>query len=309
MFMRKFIEFIFFGNFFYGLCVIAMSLDASLFQGFTIPYSYYLFIACFTVIYYTQSYERIFKFPKRISTVALTRNKCFQWLQRNNIAIFYIQIFLFVIGCVSLFRLIFFDIHNVFNHVRIAHMVIVLLLCLLAFFYYGTVFLPGLKFSLRIGLIKPFIIGLIWAGVVAVLPAVTEEIITDSAIFSNKTLYVFLDYFLLISILAIIFDIKDYEADNNVELKTFVVKMGKIRTINYIITPLCIVYILFCVYMFVLNFETEYIIYFLLPAIALLIISRKMFAEKNILFYLAAIDGLMLLKALTGIIIQIFLIR
>jgi 4-hydroxybenzoate polyprenyltransferase len=106
-----------------------------------------------------------------------------------------------------------------------------------------------------------------------------------------------------ITMLCIMFDIKDYAADHNSQLKTFVVTYGLRKTIFFIIIPLSAVGLgTFVTYAFLRDFSWERILINIAPFILLIIVAYSMQRRKSILYYLAIIDGLMLVKAICGII-------
>ena len=118
----------------------------------------------------------------------------------------------------------------------------------------------------------------------------------------TKAFRFFIKNFMYISLLAILFDIKDYAADHNLKLKTFVVRMGLHKTIFLIIIPLTILgFISLLIFAFLMHFPPWRIIINSIPFVLLVIVSWTMTSRKSILYYLAVIDGLMLLKALCGI--------
>ena len=106
-----------------------------------------------------------------------------------------------------------------------------------------------------------------------------------------------------ITMLCVMFDIKDYAADHNKQLKTFVVLYGLRKTIFYFIIPLSLVglgtFVLFAV---LRDFPVLRILINTVPFILLIIVAYSMHRRKSILYYLAIIDGLMLVKAVCGII-------
>ena len=103
------------------------------------------------------------------------------------------------------------------------------------------------------------------------------------------------------------FDIKDYAADHNSQLKTFVVTYGLRKTIFLIIIPLSAVGLgTFVLYAFLREFSWQRIVINIIPFVLLIIVALSMQRRKNILYYLAIIDGLMLVKAICGIIGIIF---
>lgn len=304
--MKKFLELIFFGNIFYGICAVIMTLESSLFQGFVIDNMlFYVFIFCITILYYTQSYEIIFKLPKKNKAFKNNINKRLVWFRKNNKMIFYLQIFLLIASIISIVFYLY-TIENFFTNIRVIHIVLIIVLLITAIFYYGKIMFPGKDISLRRGLIKPFIIGFVWAGVVVLMPAVMQEIIADKTVMSTLTLFSFLDYFLLVSILAIMFDIKDYEDDINADLKTYIVQLGREKSIKKIIIPLIIIYICFLIAMIIMIKQNIYFI--LYHTIVILLITSvvfSLFKDRKILYYLIAIDGIMLIKAGLGITVNL----
>ena len=106
---------------------------------------------------------------------------------------------------------------------------------------------------------------------------------------------------MFIAVLGIMFDIKDYADDYNKELKTFVVNLGLRKTIFYIIIPLCVLGLgMFLSYAFIHHFPLVRILLNTIPFILLIFVAYSMYQRKSILYYLAVIDGLMLVKAACG---------
>ena len=103
------------------------------------------------------------------------------------------------------------------------------------------------------------------------------------------------------------FDIKDYAADHNRQLKTFVVKAGLRKTIFYILIPLCIAGLdSFLLFGIARQFSLPKILINVIPFVSLIAVAYSMHRRKSILYYLVVIDGLMLLKALCGTIAMIY---
>jgi 4-hydroxybenzoate polyprenyltransferase len=157
----------------------------------------------------------------------------------------------------------------------------------------------------QIGWLKPFIVGFTWSGWVTVYPLLALQI--DEADGRQTpvlpaTLF-WLQNFIFISILAIIFDIKDYRTDVHFNLNTYPAKLGITNTFRYVIFPATIlnivVFILFQVQGIFLPVQTliQSVPYLLL--IWIILTHRE---PGSVLYYLVAIDGLMFLKAISGII-------
>ena len=108
---------------------------------------------------------------------------------------------------------------------------------------------------------------------------------------------------MFISVLAILFDVKDYAADHNHALKTFVVRVGLKRVILGIVLPLAAIGFL-CLWMVLglKSIASPAMVFLTIPMIALIWVALNMNKKRPIKWYLFVIDGLMPLKAICGII-------
>ncbi len=156
--------------------------------------------------------------------------------------------------------------------------------------------------------LKPFVIGFIWAGLVTVYPVLFHQAVKGldyipTAIGS----LLFLKNFMFVTVLCIMFDIKDYAMDYNQQIKTFVVNNGLRKTIFYIIIPLCIIGLgVFLAYGTTHQFSLMKILLNTIPFVLLIIVAYSMHSRRSILYYLGVIDGLMLVKAVCGSIAMIY---
>jgi 4-hydroxybenzoate polyprenyltransferase len=116
-------------------------------------------------------------------------------------------------------------------------------------------------------------------------------------------IYLWLHNFMFISVLAILFDVKDYAADHNHALKTFVVRVGLKKLILSIALPLAATGF-FCLWMVLglKSIASPAIIFLSIPMLALIWVALNMNKKRPIKWYLFVIDGLMPLKACCGII-------
>ncbi len=106
---------------------------------------------------------------------------------------------------------------------------------------------------------------------------------------------------MFISVLSIMFDIKDYAKDYNFELKTFVVKFGLRKTIFFILIPLLLLgWVSFVTYGLLNGFSFMRIFLNTLPFLVCTVVALELQKRKSIYFYLIIIDGLMLVKAFCG---------
>jgi 4-hydroxybenzoate polyprenyltransferase len=162
----------------------------------------------------------------------------------------------------------------------------------------------------RIGWLKPFVVGFTWTGVVNIFPVLFWHIrhqaadgqpLLPSGIF-------WLQSFLFVSALAVIFDIKDFRSDVRTGVFTYPARLGVRKTFLYIIFPLIFLSMV-CLVIFLQQqaYSPIQIAFQLIPYFVLLILSLNFKKVKDVLFYLVAIDGLMLVKALCGAISVLYL--
>lgn len=293
---ERFFQHFFFGNYFYGCCVVALAVEANLQQGY--PFNsllFYTLLFAVTVLYYTHAYlseSQQFNIHPRSLWYKQYKKQVYrsQWILTG--IVLFISIHL---GMGWIHKL---------AGIHIWQWLILAFFPLMASWYYGNR-LPFIKgSSLRShGWIKPFVIGFIWAGAVTVYPAFFAALENNQPYQPDIFhLLLFIKNGMFITMLCILFDIKDYAADHNEELKTFVVRYGLRKTLFYIIIPLTLVGLgVFLVYGITHSFPPLRMVINTLPFILLIIVTYHMHRRKSILYYLAIIDGLMLIKALCGI--------
>jgi hypothetical protein len=288
---------IFFGNYFYGLCTIALSIEAglSLSQNFN-SFCYYLFMFSGTVVYYTYAYKE--------EPIAGKQNERSIWYHKNGAFVKYSQWILSAVFLTSTIYFLVIKWQN-FAQFHLLQCALMITFPLIAAFYFSDVaYLFGSSSLRNKGWLKPFVIGFVWAGVVTIFPSIFYAIESKRLFtFELKMLLYFFNNFMFISILCIIFDIKDYATDHNRQLKTFVVQFGLKRTIYWIILPLSLLVLgTNGLYGFLQQYSTLRLIINIIPFILLIIVTYTLYQRKSILYYLAIIDGLMLMKGICGII-------
>lgn len=293
---ERFFHHFFFGNYFYGCCVVALAIEANLQQGYPLNRPvFYLLLFAVTVLYYTHAYLNEYH-QHNINP----RN---HWYRQYQQWIYYSQwILTVIVTFISIYFFIEWKDH--FFQVTIWQWLMLAFFPLMAIWYYGDrlPFVKGSSLRSR-GWIKPFVIGFIWAGIVTIYPAFFAALENEQPyrpeIFH---LLLFIKNGMFITMLCILFDIKDYAADHNQELKTFVVRYGLRKTLFLIIIPLTLAGLgVFLIYGFTHSFPLLRMAINTIPFIMLIIVTYHMHRRKSILYYLAIIDGMMLLKALCGI--------
>ncbi len=294
--MNKFVRSFFFSNYFYGCCVLALSIETNLQLATSLnsPF-YYLLIFTASVVYYTKSYtsEASYSEPNRRA----------QWYRINKIKVLYSQTSLLFITIV-LTAFLFYQNFTAIKQLTATEWKLALIFPLTATLYYGSIFPKNPTHNLRsIGWLKPFVIGFVWTGVVSIYPLLYKAIENHQHFEPHWLVWMFfIKNFIFISILCILFDIKDYAADHNSQLKTFVVRLGLRKTLFYVIIPLALVsFISFIIFTLSRHLPLTRIFINSVPYILLITVTWSMQRRKTILYYLAIIDGLLLVKAACGI--------
>lgn len=295
MSVKTHISSIFFGNYFYGVCAVGLSVEASLQQRFPLlPLPYYLLIAGATIWFYTKAYITE-------QTVA-SGNPRTDWYIRNKVPVQWSQRLLLLLMGVSAVYLL--ATHEMYP-LSLLQYLLAFVFPLASYLYYGVSYQGLGHFNLRkIGWIKPFIIGFSWAGLCTVYPILFYRLTHPQPIpLTLISVLLFIKNFMFVSVLCIMFDIKDYAMDYNRRLKTFVVKTGLRKTIFYIIIPLCLAGLgSFLLYGSTHRFSGMKITLNTIPFLLTIAMAYSLHRRKGILYYLILIDGLMLVKAVCGIV-------
>ena len=293
-----FIKGLLFSNIFYGCCAVALSVETAFQQQIPLThFSFYLVICSATTLYYTHAYIHHYH------TINATANERTIWYFKHRGILPYTQLILLTITIATAIAL-FIENQPHFKNFSTQNRILLFLFPLLAAMYYGA-FVPGkVFFSLRnYGLIKPFLIGLIWAGTVSLIPVIYHDLVNNTQyVFTTTTAFLVTKNWLFITILCILFDFKDYADDHNLRLKTFIVRLGLRTTLFQVILPMAIAsWAFFVAIAFLEHFPFLRILINGIPFGLLIIVCYSMYQRKSILYYLAIIDGLMLVKAICGI--------
>lgn len=290
----------FYGNYFYGICAIALSIDTSLQLGLPLnnPF-YYALISIATVLYYTHAYYiDVIRQPNMA-------NDRSQWygLHQKNVEKIQI-IFTALIGLILLLMVNGLQPH--FDQVHWISWVFIFALLLISAAYYHQLHQIFGKWSLRhVGLLKPFIIGLVWAGLVSFTSVFFYDLSFpgQNRSLDADTWLVFLNNWLYISLLSVLFDIKDVFEDAQEKITTWVILLGVKKTLCWLVYPMAILGCLtYWGIAFMQNLSVFRIVFNSIPYVLLITVCTQMHTRKSILYYLAIIDGLMLVKAICGMI-------
>jgi len=294
--LKKLAAFIFYGNYFYGLCVVAQAIESTLMQGFSLNgWMYYCLAFITTVFYYNYPYVR--KYPEEGTDPRTV------WYKNHYRFVKWNQRFFMLILIVSLIAFLY-QYQDSIQKANLMHWLLVFIFPLVAAMYYGlNVF--STKYNLRkVGWLKPFIIGFTWAGMVSVYPILFQDIIKEVPYHYNGIgALLFLKNLMYISVLAMMFDIKDYAADSKKQLNTFVVKLGLRKMIFYIFLPLPVLGLLtFLSYATLHHFHLLKMVLIMIPFFLLILAGLSLRKRRTLMYYLIVIDGLMVVKAAFGIV-------
>jgi len=289
------VNFIFYGNYFYGICTVALCIEAGLQHLLPLnSWLFYVLVFAATVTYYTKAY---------MTDISVeTINKRTQWYNQNRSVVKLSQFIFISLTAGILLYLLWKHFEGALLFV-IREWAIICVFPLVAALYYGFNSRVG-NYNLRnVGSLKPFVIGFTWAGFVTVYPVLYYSFEKHLPYEPQSiTLFLFLKNFIFITILCIMFDIKDYASDYNHHIKTFVVQTGLRKTIFYILIPLTLLGLFtFIVFVIYERFHVTRILLNTIPFILLLFLTYSMRLRRTTLYYLVVVDGMMLVKAVCGI--------
>lgn len=300
------------------MCALSLAIESSLQQSIGLnKFVFYLLMGSATIVYYTYAYmgeisiRAVFWHRTIHITPATTYsfyNRRTRWYQRNNRIINLTQVLFLLIALACSVYLAFLEYKHIFS-LYFSEWLILCSVPVVALLYYGNAFFPFFKINLRkTGWLKPFVVGFVWAGTVTLYPPMFHQWQKDlHYTFGFLTFWLLVKNWMYISVLAIMFDIKDYADDANRELKTFVVRVGLRKTIFRLLLPLTAIGLLaFSYFAYASDFSLLRYVFNLIPFLLLLQVAYSMHRRKPILYYLIIIDGLMLVKGLCGIAAALF---
>lgn len=294
---NRVVAFIFFANYFVGLLAVALSVETA-FQ-LNLPLNspvYYLLVFSATVMYYTKAYA----VPASEISSANPRT---EWYRLHHGFVQVSQVIFLAVSVGAGFWLLKMDFSQI---IRLPFIYWILLssVPLAAILYYGLLPKSIISFNLRnTGWLKAFVIGFVWAGSVNLFPVAMVHIERGISVAEPVfMLWLFIKNWMFCTVNAIMFDMKDYEDDANIELKTFAVRMGLKNTISYVLVPLLSVGLVsLLIFAVSSGFNVLTILLNLVPFFCLLLVAFSLHKPRPILYYLVVIDGLLLVKAICGI--------
>jgi len=229
----------------------------------------------------------------------IPRNARSQWYIRNRKSLMYYQA---ILGLVLVIRTLM--LWKQFSRpLTVQEAIVLLALILLALSYYG-INIQQKRISLRnLGWNKPFIIGFLWTAMCVWLPELISHLQHNTTFHYTTTFWlIILNNFIFISLLAIIFDVKDYADDKNERVNTFIVQYGLKGATRRILLPLTLVGMSTLIILSNhLQLSALSTFYQLLPYFGIMILTQLLQKNRSIYFYLLLVDGLIILKGALGI--------
>lgn len=252
-------------------------------------------------MYYTYAYSGL---PQSFSYV----NSRSDWYRQHQVFVKGSQVLLLMASFVIVTWLLIIKWENLIK-ISWPYWVVCFSMPIAGLLYYGLMPKSFLNLNLRnTGWLKAFVIGYVWACCVGFLPIVFLQL-ERGAFYIDPILlgWLFIKNWMFCTVNAIMFDLKDYEDDSNKQLKTFAVRYGLQKTINFILIPLLLIGICF-LFAFARYRHFSFLPIFLnlIPFVLLLAVAYSMHRQKKILYYLIVIDGLLLVKAICGIVAMQF---
>lgn len=294
--LRSLGESIFYGNYFYGICALSLQLETATQLRLNLDNPLiYLMSFLVTVLFYNYPYL------KHLSPDS--DNPRTQWFVRNHRFVLANQI-LFTLGllaCIVYLALKYSHAIAIFSPLS---WVLMMIFPITGALYYGANRLSPRLNLRQIGWLKPFLIGFVWAGLANVYPILYANLIHAQPL--EITLFrvvIFVKTLMYVSMVAIMFDIKDYEVDQQSRLRTWIVRFGLRRTLNHVIVPMTLLGLMYFISYALLNqFSALKMVLIMIPFFAVIASTKLFDKQRSLLFYLSVIDGLLIVKAFFGII-------
>ncbi len=283
-----------FTNIYIALSALLYSVASVRFtSNYSVPKLLLATIFLAVIWYYNLSYQKIIQQNKVDNERAL-------WFLKHQKKLFTVQASL-LSGIIIFGLLLSPNLVNFFTYTTTAQQLFLLSFLFIALLYnYGLIYKKS-TFSIRkFAIFKPLFIAYVWMGVTVVFPFVFSQISNQKLLlFSNNFWIYFFDGLYSITLLAFIYDVKDFETDNTVGLKTFAVKLGNKKMLTYLVLPaVTLGFASVLLSVFFMNFPQTISLIFLFTYVAIAIVSKIIESKKSILWHLTLIDGIILLKAI-----------
>jgi len=269
---KKILEFILFGSLFIASCAVAFCIETNIVFGVPLNHvSFYCFVFGATLAQYNLHYIA--------KKVAVRNSERLSWSLGNR----NMHLILLIAG-VLLILFSFFSFH-------LKHFAILICLGGIAFLYS----FPLLPFSKRkrikdYGFLKIITLSLLWTLVTVWFPVNSMNVET------KLFLFVFVKRFVFMFILCLLFDMRDIEIDNNENIHTTAVVLGRKKS-YFLAYVLLVIFIGLSIVQYHYFPQTAFLPAMLISAAATFVTIEITKKSNSDFVYLAGIDGMMLLQA------------
>jgi 4-hydroxybenzoate polyprenyltransferase len=287
-----------FSNIFYGISVLALQWQTAI--VLSLPFAnpwFYLATFSATLLYYSHAYL--------FDTSTDVGDERMQWYRRNAKQIRVSQAMLTFLILIATWQLLPALFPASFSSLWPA-----IVFPLLAALYFGGIQPGKAPFNLRkYGWLKPIIIALVWGGIGTLIPEWwASASLHQPYIPSSPALLLLLQQGLFILVLSILFDVKDYAADHNLQIKTWAIRVGPGQLLRRIILPIAAMGVIAETYpCFSAGYPPYYALLNTIPWVLLIFACQSLTRHRSVVHYLWVIDGLIPLKAGIGIIAHLLI--
>jgi hypothetical protein len=296
-----FTRLVFYSNFFYIICLLALLSQTCIVLHLP-PAAPWLYIClcCCTLLFYNHAYL----FDKN----AGSSDERMHWYHKNKKYITLAQVFLTLVLLTGSWLLKDALLLRCLQQPLLACWPI-WLFPLLALLYFGGIQPGKSQLNLRqYGWLKPIIIALVWSGTTIVLPAWWHQQPINFFHPNPPTLILLSQQLLFLFAISTLFDIKDFDADHNQQLKTWAIRIGPEHVLKKLILPIAI---LGCLLELLPSYWTVYPpavgLLNCIPWVLLIFACQSLNRNTAVLHYLWIIDGLIPVKAGIGIITHLLI--
>ncbi len=295
MLLLRIIKAFYLSNLFYGVCAVLLNIETCFILKLPIDLKLNICIFCAVTAYYLYCYL----YEDNSS-------------MKNERVAFYVKyrkplLALFVINClIGVFMLlqILIERHPDYCHIPIIFWLFLIGSIFISIFYTGLHIKLFRKISLRnFGVLKPFFIALVWASLVSFSAALFSSL-SDLKPNVFTLFIIFINNFIFISILDILFDDKDIESDKENGIYTLNVRMNKRTLMATILYPLILFQLISQSYLFdtfSISKEKNLLAFLLMGIFFFLLIKRQSYSSSIQWTDYIWIDILMILKSIMGI--------
>lgn len=289
------IRLFFYSNLFYAFCLLSLLLQTSFVLNIPPEPGLYLFLCFATLLFYTHAYLSS-------APTASSDDERIRWYQQHRPGLFIFRTMLLFLLCLTAFPFLPSLLQRLLTTPLLSSWPC-WLFPLLAILYYGGIQPGHSSLNLRqYGWLKPIIIALVWSGTTVLFPPWYLNP-TNPPSFPNATMLLsFFQSTLFLTAISILFDIKDFDADHNQQLKTWAIRVGTEKLPLRLMLPISIVG---CSLELLPMLQTGYppaaSLLNCIPWVLLIFACRLLNRNTPVFLYLWMIDGLIPVKAFLGI--------